>query len=373
MPESLPGVGRLPARDLVPSCGIDWTDWSRGSMRRSAVGSKPVSDSPKWNGVRQRARTGYRRKCDAASVCVGGGPKRPGESGTTSRNTSCAGVPCPLCYPAGTGELRSGRNVMADDGIVDQRTAVAAYDPVHYPDSDGHFLPENPKQAAAILNLRLALKMHFQDADNVVLEGDMFLYYKQGDPTKSIAPDVFVVLDHNLGGRGTYKLWLEGKPPDFALEVVSPESETRNHEDKRRLYARLGIKEYFVFQPETTRPEPRLVGHRLWGRRYVPLQSDPEAALAGELRSERLGVSLRPAGELLRVRDLSTGEDYVWDSEVRPRIAESNERARAEAEARQAANERARSEAEARRVAEAEAARLKALLAEAGVPDLSQD
>ena len=34
---------------------------------------------------------------------------------------------------------------MVDDGIVDQRTAVAAHDPVHYPDSDGYFLPENPK------------------------------------------------------------------------------------------------------------------------------------------------------------------------------------------------------------------------------------
>ena len=262
---------------------------------------------------------------------------------------------------------------MADDGIVEQRAAAAAYDPVHYPDSDGHFLPENPKQAAAILNARLALKMHFQDIDNVVLEGDMFLYYQQGDRTKSIAPDVFVVLDHNLGGRGTYKLWLEGKPPDFALEVVSPESQIRNNVDKRRLYAQLGIKEYFVFQPDATRPEPRLVGHRLWGRRYVSVRPGPEAGMAGELRSERLGVSLRPEGELLRVRDLATGEDYAWDAEVKPQIARANQRAQAEADARQAAEERAQAAEERAQAAEAESARLKALLARTEPPRPSQD
>ena len=93
-----------------------------------------------------------------------------------------------------------------------------------------------------------------------------------------------------------------------------------------------------------------MVGYRLWGRRYVPVQSEPEAGLAGELPSEMLGVSLRPEGELLRVRSLATGEDYVWDTEFRPRIA-------MEAEARRAAEQRAK-------VAEAESARLKALLAE---------
>ena len=269
---------------------------------------------------------------------------------------------------------------MADDGIFDQHTAVAAYDPVHYPDSDGHFLPENPKQAAAIVNVRLALTMHFHYVDNVVLEGDMFLYYQQGDPNKSIAPDVYVVLDHDLGGRGTYKLWLEGKPPDFALDVISPESDIHNHGDKQSLYAKLGIKEYFLFQPDESRPEPRLVGYRLWGRRYVPVQSEPEAGLAGELPSEMLGVSLRPEGELLRVRSLATGEDYVWDTEFRPRIAMEAEARQAAEQRIQAAEQRTQVEAEARRaaeqrakVAEAESARLKALLAEERLSLPSQD
>ena len=83
---------------------------------------------------------------------------------------------------------------------------------MYYPDSDGRFLPENPIQARAIMNVRFALQHHFDRVANVVLEGDMFLYYEPGNPAASIAPDIFVVFDHDLGKRGVYKLWEEGKP-----------------------------------------------------------------------------------------------------------------------------------------------------------------
>lgn len=75
-----------------------------------------------------------------------------------------------------------------------------------------------------------------------------------------MAPDVFAVPGHDLGDRSTRKLWDEGKPPDLALEVLSPSSEIRNQETKKELYAKLGIQEYFVFQPDTKRDGWRLVG-----------------------------------------------------------------------------------------------------------------
>ena len=111
---------------------------------------------------------------------------------------------------------------MADKGIIEQHAAPAAAvepaprlvapAPLEYPDSDGRFLPENPLQANAIVELRNNLRHHFRHRSDVVVEGDMFLYYAEGQPDERpvrgkrvgefVAPDVIVVLDHDLGGVG---------------------------------------------------------------------------------------------------------------------------------------------------------------------------
>ena len=235
---------------------------------------------------------------------------------------------------------------MSDRKTIAQRTAIAAVEhappavaeSVHYPDSDGHFLPDNPVQAHAVMNVRFALQHHFDKVDNVVLEGDMFMYYEEGNPAASIAPDVYVVLDHDLGKRGVYKFWEEGKPPDFALEVISPSSKIRNAKEKRVLYARLGIGEYFLFQPDPRKRGRRLVGYQLWGDTYDELPPEADGAVC----SEALGVSFRVQGENLRVRSLTSGRDYGWIEE-NPRNLEAIEaRADAEATARQQAEMRVR-------------------------------
>ena len=233
---------------------------------------------------------------------------------------------------------------------------------MHYPDSDGHFLPENPLQARAIINVRFALQHHFDEVDNIVLEGDMFLYYERGNPAASIAPDIFVVLEHDLGDRPVYKLWEEGKPPDFALEVISPSSAIRNAVKKRALYARLGIGEYFLFQPDPRRRGRRLVGYRLWGASYEEVPADP----AGALHSTALGVSLRVEGKNLRVRSLESGQDYAWIEENRRIVEAAQARAEAAQAKADAAQARAEAEAEARRRAEARTEELEALLRQRG-------
>ncbi len=266
---------------------------------------------------------------------------------------------------------------MANRKTIAQHTAVMAPEPaplaaedyVYYPDSDGRFLPENPTQARAIMNVRFALQHHFDRVANVVLEGDMFLYYEPGNPAASIAPDIIVVLDHDLGKRGVYKLWEEGKPPDFALEVISPSSEIRNSVEKVALYARLGIGEYFLFQPDIQKRGRRLVGYELLGQSYEEVAAESDGALC----SAKLGVSLRVEGTNLRLRSLESGREYAWIEE-NPRIIEAAQAgaatAHAEAAAAQAeiATVRAQVEAEveARRRLEVRYAELEALLRQRG-------
>ena len=250
-----------------------------------------------------------------------------------------------------------------------ERTAPAVTESVHYPDSDGHFLPPTPLQARAVMNVRFALMHHFAHVDNVVLEGDMFMYYEEGNPAASISPDVYVVLDHDLGGRGVYKFWEEGKSLDFALDVISPSSDMRDSEDTRALYERLGIGEYFLFQPDPSRRGRRLVAHRLRNQSYeeVPAES------GGAVCSTALGVSFRVEGKNLRLHSLATGHDYVWieeNSRSITAIGEQTQAIRAETEAIRAENQvlraRADAAAEARRQAEIRIAELEALLARRG-------
>ena len=230
---------------------------------------------------------------------------------------------------------------MADDWTIDQGApavavkpaAPAVEDEVFYPYSNGHFLPEHPLQAFAIVNVGMALTQHFYRTERVYIALDMYLYFERGDPDKKVAPDLFVVLDLEERGRSVYKLWEEGKPPCFVLEVISPSSEIRNTVEKLDLYERLGIAEYFLFQPDTEREDPRLMGHRLMGGTYQPVFPEP----GGGLRSETLGVLFHEDGEKLRVRDLETGKDYPWGTEIREwQEAEAEARRRAEARTEEA-------------------------------------
>ena len=252
---------------------------------------------------------------------------------------------------------------MADEGITEQRAPVLELDPVHYPESDGKFLPENTQQALAIISVRNALDLHLAHVPNVILEGNKFIYYKKGNSTKCVAPDIYVPLDHVYKCPSPYKVWIEGKAPDFVLEVISPESEIRNRVDKKALYASLGVEEYFVFQPDEARGGERLVGYRLWGDDYVKLRPDPDSGPERELLSKTLGVSLRAAGPLIRVRNLLTGRDFESYREQHASIEAERERAEAANQRAGAANQRADAEKRRAEAAESELAALKAILA----------
>ena len=47
------------------------------------------------------------------------------------------------------------------------------------------------------------------------MSGDLLIYYEEGDPRVSIAPDVFVVFGVEDRQRPNYKLWEEGRAPAF--------------------------------------------------------------------------------------------------------------------------------------------------------------
>ena len=229
------------------------------------------------------------------------------------------------------------------------RPAPAAV-PVEYPSSDGKPMAENDAQRSAIMYGIGALARHFKGRRDVYVSGDLLIYYEEGNPRVSIAPDVFVVFGVEDRQRPNYKLWEEGRAPAFVLEVASPSTWRDDLGWKRSVYARLGVREYWQYDPAGEHLPARLQGERLTPAGYV--RQPVATALDGSLmlRSETLGLELRavPRREM-RFRDPATGDELrSHDEEAEGRLAEVRRR-EAEAEGR-------RAEAVARRAAESRAA-----------------
>ena len=235
------------------------------------------------------------------------------------------------------------------------RPATAAV-PIEYPSSDGKPMAENDAQRNAIMYGIAALTRHFRSRQDVYVSGDLLIYYEEGNPRVSIAPDVFVVFGVENLQRPSYKLWEERRAPAFVLEVASPSTWRDDLGWKRSVYARLGVREYWQYDPAGEHLPARLQGERLTPSGYVrqPAATAPDGTLT--LHSRTLGLELRAApGREMRFLDPVTGSCLrSHDEEAEAHQAETAAR-QAEAEARHAAETRATA-------AEARVAELEALL-----------
>lgn len=104
-------------------------------------------------------------------------------------------------------------------------------------------------------------------------------------------PDIMFVANQRLGNVGSTHL--EG-PPELAMEVVSPDSATRDWQEKYLDYQAAGVREYWVIDPA----DQRIVAYQLVEGEYQPIA--PEQ---GRISSSVL------AGFFLR-------EDWLWRAEL---------------------------------------------------------
>ena len=170
---------------------------------------------------------------------------------------------------------------------------------VFYPESDGQPMAETDVHRDLMIDLIAMLREYFHDDPHVYISGNLLLYYEEGNPRRVVAPDVFVVKGVSSGRRRIYKLWEEGHPPDVVFEVTSPSTRGEDLRTKHDLYARLGVTEYFLFDPLDEYLRPPFQGYRLEQDRYVALRP----AADGSLWSAVLGLELHVRGEHLRLFD----------------------------------------------------------------------
>lgn len=147
-----------------------------------------------------------------------------------------------------------------------------------YPVSDGEPVAETYDHLYAILVTLEVLRQHLDGQQSTVL-ANQFLYYAQGLPKLWVAPDVMVIFGVEPGGRDSYKVWEEGEVPRVVFEMTSKGTQQEDQIFKRRLYAQIGVEEYWLFDPKGEWLESPLMGYRLTGDDYVPITDSCSQAL----------------------------------------------------------------------------------------------
>jgi len=242
---------------------------------------------------------------------------------------------------------------------------------VDYPEGDGKPMAETPIHVLQIIALYMALRWWFLPRPDCFVGANMFLFYREGDPKKRIAPDVLVALDVPSRVRLSYKVWEEKQVPRAVFEITSRKTRKTDFGRKREIYAHLGVAEYYLFDPLGHYLDPPLRGYRLVGNEYVERELEALPQFAEKSLNGARGWRLFSAGLQLEFRAVTYNEPgwryqlQVYDPATGKLVAgpddEREKRILFEEVAREALA-RAEAETEARKAAEAEVTRLRAEL-----------
>jgi Uma2 family endonuclease len=228
---------------------------------------------------------------------------------------------------------------------------------IEYPESDGKPMGETGIHVMGALSLYSALRMYFAKRTDMYIAANMFMYYREGSPRHNKVPDLMVIKGlSNNDERRTFKTWEEGAVPCVIVEFTSRSTAREDTGTKARLYAELGVPEYYIFDPFLEHLDTTFWGYELVGDHYVRRQPNRD----GSFYSTELGLILRPAGNYIRTIEPVTGRLIPSHMDAIEMHSQERERAiiaqqRAQQEILNAQREAQRAEQEAQRAGRAEA------------------
>jgi Uma2 family endonuclease len=226
---------------------------------------------------------------------------------------------------------------------------------IDYPESDGRPMGETDLHRWWMVQIHQLLEHRYRGQE-VYIGCDLLLFYVEGDPKKFVVPDNFVVLDCKPEFRRSFRIWTESRVPNVVFEVTSRKTKKQDEVLKPEVYARIGVRELFLYDPTLDYLATALQGYRLEGGRYERLERNT----SGALESSELNLLLRLDRERLVIQDATTGMPLLTKAEA--------EEARAEAEQAHAKAERERAERAEKRASalELELERLRQQIRERG-------
>ena len=247
---------------------------------------------------------------------------------------------------------------------AEERARVVRELPVHLPE---HLMPPPPgdDHYEATMEGREALRGYFARAETpLYVSGELAVYYPDETP---FYPDLFAVRDVATHKRDTWVVSEEGRGLDWILEVLVAGNRRKDLEQNVLRYARLGVTEYFIFEPRAR----RLRGYRLTAPGVAMYESlvsydgtfvskvlglDLLALPNGHLRFRRGDDDLLVPQEIIDRLEAFSEEATAAAEEAAIRIEEEQERTEAERQRAEAERQRAEAERQRAEVAEARAA-----------------
>ncbi|MDQ2828043.1 MAG: Uma2 family endonuclease [Chloroflexota bacterium] len=216
-----------------------------------------------------------------------------------------------------------------DSATLDASMDAPEVDLSTFPTSDGKPVAETYANYIQMTILQLALRqlLRSQGRAPAVIGGNQFLYYNPYNKREHLSPDVYVGFDlAPPSSREVWFTWKEGKAPDIVFEITSPSTQrkdlSREPRGKLTLYAQLGVREYYVYDPQLVMLPPlrafTLRQGRLEEAPLLPSGGAWSELLRAELRAATTTDWDRP-GIYLRVIDPTTdapirvGEEVMRD------------------------------------------------------------
>jgi Uma2 family endonuclease len=190
-----------------------------------------------------------------------------------------------------------------------------------FPTADGEPLAETEKHRKQMVYTISNLEDLVVDQPRVYVGGNLLMYYNPQSGWDHVSLDAFVTFDVPPGERRKWETWNEGgRFADVVFEFTSESTYEEDLGKKRHLYARLGVRELYLYDPEHL-VQPFFRGFRLVDGELVDLPPPVNDAHYSPL----LGTELRVIGQWLRIIDPATGEPLLLLEELKEahRIAEA--------------------------------------------------
>ena len=159
--------------------------------------------------------------------------------------------------------------------------------------------PDAMEQNPALLRLYALLYAYLTDfgkRTDIFLDVNTIICYEPSNLNIRVSPDLYIALGVEadaIRSRKIYLPWEVGKPPDFVMEIASSSTGSEDIGRKRRIYAEIGVSEYWRFDPTGGEYHGApMAGERLTDGEYrtISLTTEPDGVLKGY--SDSLGFSL---------------------------------------------------------------------------------
>lgn len=173
-----------------------------------------------------------------------------------------------------------------------------------YPCEDDKPMAETDFHAEQIITLSDQLKRYFAINELVHIAVNSFIYYQEGDITKCVAPDIYIVFGvDKYPLRRSFYTWAEGAAPAAVFEFLSDSTAHQDRNKKVALYLNeIGVQEYFVHQPELKRPPEFLAWKRGASGNIVEMEMEVDGSIFSRALNLRFRYEEQPHTDVRLLR-----------------------------------------------------------------------